>query len=406
MNLLDRIPRLLVDNELERALSHYPEDVETKLSKSERLLKLLNLYDFFIPTQMNIEIYNQIYFGLVRSFQRKQLLYGNNQMTENRKVINGKYLPKGINSGDCSLIVGNSGLGKTSSIQRAIELISNNENIIIEKPYMEIVPIMIVEASPISSIKGFLLDILRVLDNKIGTNYYDANNRSTISSDSLLGAVSNALLLHCGVLIIDEVDRLVGNKKSNTFIGFITELCNMSGVTIIFCGTNRAIDFFQSTEYLSRRGMGCLYRPMDYDEQFYSFTEKVFKYQLTLYYTTFSSEICRFIYQCSNGIPALIIQLLISAQQFAITTGYEKLDMYSLKKGYLDKMSIMIPYINEYSKKLENVKKSEKLSLDNSLNSDDKLDNLFIKTSQKAQKDAEIAIKLLSEHIKVVVIKL
>lgn len=86
------------------------------------------------------------------------------------------------------------------------------------------------------------------MDSIIGTDYYMANNRTTINTDSLLGAVSNALLLHCGVLIVDEVDRLVGNKKSYTFVNFITELLNMCGISIIFVGTPRAIEFFSSTE--------------------------------------------------------------------------------------------------------------------------------------------------------------
>ena len=88
MDLINKIPPLLTDNELINALSKCPPfDSSITLSKSERLIKLLDLYDLFIPTQMSVEIYNSLYFALIRSFNRKRKLYDKNQMIKNRKII-------------------------------------------------------------------------------------------------------------------------------------------------------------------------------------------------------------------------------------------------------------------------------------------------------------------------------
>ena len=248
MNLTDKMPPYYTDNELTKKLSVLPEIKSDDTSKQSRLLNLLSVYDLFIPTNMAREIYSTVYFALVRSLNRKSKLYDTYKMNDNRKVINGRGITSGINGGDCSLIVGDSGVGKSQSIARAVSIISENSVIETESPYCTVIPVMTVEASPMVSIKGFFLEILRVMDSIIGTDYYMANNRTTINTDSLLGAVSNALLLHCGVLIVDEVDTLVGNKKSYTFVNFITEILNMCGISIIFVGSPRAIEFFSSTE--------------------------------------------------------------------------------------------------------------------------------------------------------------
>lgn len=127
MNLIDKIPPYLMDQELIKALSKSPHyDTNIPLSKSERLLKLLDVYDIFIPTKISVEIYNTLYFAMVRSINRKNNFLQSQNMLQNRKIMNGASIIGGVNGGDCSLIIGNSGVGKSNSISRAIDVISKN----------------------------------------------------------------------------------------------------------------------------------------------------------------------------------------------------------------------------------------------------------------------------------------
>ena len=134
MNLTDKMPPYYTDNELTKKLSVLPEIKPDDTSKQSRLLNLLSVYDLFIPTNMAREIYSTVYFALVRSLNRKSKLYDTYKMNDNRKVINGRGITSGINGGDCSLIVGDSGVGKSQSIARAVSIISENSVIETENP--------------------------------------------------------------------------------------------------------------------------------------------------------------------------------------------------------------------------------------------------------------------------------
>lgn len=136
MNLTDKMPPYYTDNELTKKLSVLPEIKPDDTSKQSRLLNLLSVYDLFIPTNMAREIYSTVYFALVRSLNRKSKLYDTYKMNDNRKVINGRGITSGINGGDCSLIVGDSGVGKSQSIARAVSIISENSVIETENPLL------------------------------------------------------------------------------------------------------------------------------------------------------------------------------------------------------------------------------------------------------------------------------
>ena len=408
MDLINKIPPLLTDNELINALSKCPPfDSSITLSKSERLIKLLDLYDLFIPTQMSVEIYNSLYFALIRSFNRKRKLYDKNQMIKNRKIINGGFISSGVNGGDCSLIVGSSGIGKSQSIARAIEIITNQSIIEIDNPYCSIIPIMVVEASPNISVKGFFFDILRTIDNTLGTTYYQANNRSTVNTDSLLGAVANALLLHCGVLVVDEIDRLVDKKNSITFVNYITELINLCGISVIFCGVPKALEFFSSTEYLCRRSMGNSYKPMEYEEEYYYFCKQLFHYQYTRVKTELDSELLRTFYKYTKGVTAPTIQLFVNVQQWAINNDYEKVDTFSVNKALNEKMSIILPYISIDKRVLPNpIINEDSISILKEKINVQSDNNIFSTLSNKSNKNIDKAIDILQQEMLVEIIKI
>lgn len=404
MNLTDKIPPFLADNDLKKALSKSPHyDRNAHMSKEERLVKLLDIFDLFVPTKMSVEIYNTLYFAMVRSINRKNNLL-QSQTLNNRKIMNGASIIGGVNGGDCSLIIGNSGVGKSNSISRAIEATTKNETIELEAPYCSIIPFLCVEA-PNVSIKGFFYEILRSIDNRIGTNYYKANHRDTVNTDTLLGATAQALTLHSIVVVIDECDRLL-NSKSNTVIGYITELINLCGVSVIFCGTTKCLEFFQSTEYLCRRGMGNIYYPMEYGEEYYKFCQELLQYQYTVGKVELNSDILRKMYQLTNGNTTLTVNLFVEAQRKAITEGFDKIDTNIITQAFQERMSIMTPYIEVKKTNLPPPHYKEDLAISTPNNIIIEEDNIFTTLPPKSEKDIDKAIEILKQSITVEVIQI
>jgi RNA polymerase sigma factor (sigma-70 family) len=58
-----------------------------------------------------------------------------------------------------------------------------------------------------SSVKGLLLEILRTVDGKLGSDYCPKALNSRTTVDALLGCVASVCVNHVGLLIIDEIQE-------------------------------------------------------------------------------------------------------------------------------------------------------------------------------------------------------
>ena len=188
MNLVKKLPPMLSGSELEQALTILPEyDPEiTNENAATRLIALSDMYKVFIPTQMSKEIYTKMYLSLLRSLQKKESKLAVRQYSENHKGIRQQEYSGIIGGSDSFTIIGASGIGKSSSITRAVQLLTTEEIIEIKNPYSKIIPCVIVQTPFDSSVKGLLLEILRVVDEKLGSKYYSHALRTKSTIDMLI----------------------------------------------------------------------------------------------------------------------------------------------------------------------------------------------------------------------------
>ena len=121
MNLVKRIPPMMMGEELEKALQIMPDYDESIRDESEavRLMALSDLRNIFIPNQMAKSIYCQLYLSVVRSMKNKESQLAVKQMNENARAIRGQQYSS-LLTGSSFTIIGASGIGKTSAIGRAI----------------------------------------------------------------------------------------------------------------------------------------------------------------------------------------------------------------------------------------------------------------------------------------------
>ena len=343
-----KLPDMKSGNELISALSIIPEYDETICQQNQavRLMALSDLYQIYIPSQMSLEIYSKLYLALFCSMQKKGTQMAIKQRYENYKAIQQQSYSGILGGSDSFTIIGTSGIGKSSAISRAISLITENRIIETDKPYTKIIPCLIVQCPFDSSVKGLLLEILRKVDEELGTDHYIHAVKSRASTtDMLIGAVSSIALNNIGMLVVDEIQNVVNSKNGKSLIGALTQLINNSGISICMVGTPESTVFFEQAMQLARRSVGLQYTTMKYDEYFQSFCKIIFKYQFLKNRTEITAAITEWLYEHSAGVISIVVSLIHDAQEIAILTGKEVLNFDTLNEAYQQRLSLLHGYI-------------------------------------------------------------
>lgn len=343
-----KLPEMKSGNGLISALSIIPEYDKTICQQNQavRLMALSDLYQIYIPSQMSLEIYSKLYLALLRSMQKKGTQMAIKQRYENYRAIQQQSYSGILGGSDSFTIIGTSGIGKSSAISRAISLITENRIIETDKPYTKIIPCLIVQCPFDSSVKGLLLEILRKVDEELGTDHYIHAVKSRASTtDMLIGAVSSIALNNIGMLVVDEIQNVVNSKNGKSLIGALTQLINNSGISICMVGTPESTVFFEQAMQLARRSVGLQYTTMKYDEYFQSFCKVIFKYQFLKNHTEITAAITEWLYEHSAGVISVVVSLIHDAQEIAILTGKEVLNLETLNEAYQQRLSLLHGYI-------------------------------------------------------------
>lgn len=347
MDLIKQMPEMLSGKELYERLADIPAYDETirEKSQTERLMALSTLYDIYLPSEMSVEIYSKLYLALLRSLQKKGTHAAVQQLYQNHKTIMQRESRGIIGGSDSFSIVGCSGIGKSSAINRAISIITENRMIEVEKPMVRIIPCLIVQCPWDASVKSMLLEILRKSDELLETNYYGDALKLRSTTDVLIGIVSQIALQHIGLLIIDEVQNCVASKNGRGLVAMLTQLINNSGISIGLVGTLETIPLFESALHLARRSLGLQYNKLDNDEYFSGFCELLYKYQYVQKYTEITPQIIDWLYEHSGGVTSVVVSLIHDAQEIAILTGYETLDVVMLNQAYNQRLQLLHDFI-------------------------------------------------------------
>ena len=232
--IVDVMPEMKTGKELLDCLRETPEYPACIWEKSsmERLVALSDIYNVYIPSRMSVEIYHKLYMGLFRSMQKKESMQAVYQKYENQRGIRGGRCRGILGGSDSFTILGASGIGKSSAVFRAIDLIMTKKVIETEEPYCRIAPCIIVQCPFDSSVKGLLLEILRKVDEVLGSKYYVNALKARASVDMLIGSVSQVSLNHIGLLVVDEIQNVVNSRNGKSLVGMLTQLINNSGIAM------------------------------------------------------------------------------------------------------------------------------------------------------------------------------
>ena len=347
MSLIKKMPPMLSGSELEQALTILPEYDPAIVNANEamRLIALTDLYKVFVPNQMSREIYSKLYLALLRSLQKKESKLRVKQTLENHRAILQQEYSGILGGSDSFTIIGSSGIGKSSAISRVVQLVTKTPVIEMESPYSKILPCVLVQCPFDSSVKGLLLEIIRVVDELLGSKYYPKATSAHATTDMLIGTVSQICLNHIGILVVDEIQNVAISKNGRNLLGALLQLINCSGISICMVGTPECTEFFTQAMQLARRSLGLQYEAMEYGVEFEQLCHTLFQYQYVKNPAELDDATVRWLYEHSNGNVSSVVTLLHDAQEIAILEGSEVLNLETLNAAYKSRMKMLHSYI-------------------------------------------------------------
>lgn len=398
---IDFLPGMKTGDNLISALTvlpNYSDGIRLQ-SKSIRLVALSDLYKIYLPSHMSMEIYSKLYLALIRSMQKKFSKTAIRQRNENHKAITHQDYNGILGGSDSFTIIGTSGIGKSSAINRSIELLCENGIIETNKPYTKIIPCLVVQCPFDSSVKGLLLEILRQVDETINSDYYKKASKGRTTTDMLIGNVSQVALNHIGLLIVDEIQNVVNSKNGRNLVGMLTQLINNSGISICMVGTPECTMFFEQAMQLARRSVGLQYQSLEFNNDFYKFCCNLFSYQYTAHKTEISDAIIRWLYEHSGGVISVVVSLIHDAQEIAILNGSELLNLESLNEAYNKRMTMLHGYISPHIKKKAPTSKISSVHLASKQSVQISNENMLFDIIMAAKKGNFDVVSKLREHV-------
>lgn len=339
-NLVVQMPKMLMGKELEEAmLSLPPYDPQIcNADSATRIMALNDIAEIYIPSQMSFEIYSKIYLAMLHSLKKKQTVDAVRQGNQNHRRIQGLNYNSVLGGADSFSIIGPSGIGKSTALAKSIEISGGERIITTNSPYAQIIPCINVQCPHDCSVKGLLLEILSQVDMAIGTQYRQSATKYKASIDNIIGMVSQVSLNNILLIVIDECQNVCRNKNGVNLIASMTQLINSSGVSICMVGLPETEDFFSQEMQLARRSVGLSYSALPCNDYFIRFCETLFSYQYVAHPNKLTPEMTELLYECTGGIIAVLVSVIMETQQIAILTGKEELSKETILMAYQERL--------------------------------------------------------------------
>ncbi len=246
-------------------------------------------------------------------------------------------------------VLGISGVGKSCSVLNALRFYPQ----VIDHVEYNGVPFhcaqlvwLKVDCPSDGSPKGLCTAILQQIDAVLGTHYRNGVT-SRISRDVLTTKVSQCLCSHhLGVLVIDDIQNLCGNKKDATLdmLSFLVYLMETLAIPVVMVGTPKVLPLFQQEFQLAKRATGDGTVRMNLlardSREWERFITGIWNNQFTGCEVKLTAEMANVFYSESVGNPFLCSLIYKLVQDDAITSGAESFGVQDVVSVARDKLCI------------------------------------------------------------------
>jgi hypothetical protein len=358
--LIEALPPIYSQQEVIDRLSIYPpyRKEERFLEDHKRVHFIQRILHYFQPFPIHLELQSSMDRLLRAGYVSRNPLskvYAKGYVDNWNNIQNRTFDKSVIQTGQTLSIVGVSGVGKTRTIQRTLEMIPQ----VISHTNYKNLPLNMCEITNITiqtpfdgSIKTIIFDFMYQIDLLMGTNYFNRYANSRLSTSQLMPIMAQiARSLNLGILIIDEIQNLksVKSKNSTQVLNFFTTLINMINIPIIMIGTPKAMDVFQTQFRQARRNTNAgniMWDRLEKDEVWELFVQGMWKYQWTKEEVPFNEEFSSLLYYYSQGICDICVKSFMMVQLRAISGGDEKITIPLIKKTCEEELKMVQPMLH------------------------------------------------------------
>ncbi len=263
---------------------------------------------------------------------------------------------------DSLSIIGISGIGKTTAIERLLLM------------YPQVIKHELYEGQPFNrtqivwlkidcpydgSLSTLCKSFFKSIDDLLGTRYLEKfGYLNRVTSTLLLHMTSLASMYGIGVLVIDEIQHLLHSKNDQEeMLNFFVTLSNTVGIPTVLIGTSKAQQLFKGNFRQARRaasdGSIIWDRMAEDSEEWAFFFETLWEFQCLKTGSELTEDIRKTFYEECQGITSVAVNLFILAQERALfdeTNEEEKLTKSVIKKTAREDMKIIQPMMSALRK--------------------------------------------------------
>ncbi|MBU5437094.1 ATP-binding protein [Tissierella sp. MSJ-40] len=255
---------------------------------------------------------------------------------------------------DSLSIIGISGIGKTTTIERLLlmypQIIKHEEYKSRALSRTQIVWLKI-DCPYDGNLSTLCKNFFKAIDDLLGTRYlekYGYLNR--ITSSMMLHMTSLASMYGIGVLVIDEIQHLINSKNDpDEMLNFFVTLTNTVGIPTVLIGTFKALKIFKRDFRQARRAGSegnIIWDRMSKDsDEWDFFIETLWEFQWLKNKCELTQELKDYFYDECQGITAIAVNLFILAQERALNTDNEKITKQIITKTSKEDLSMIQPMI-------------------------------------------------------------
>jgi hypothetical protein len=357
--LIEALPPVLTDDQSTVSLAHYPQYDDTRRRAPDHIRYHLiqNGLRCFIPLDIHLNLQRRFsclirvgYAGrnpLAADFWKRLAtkIETFDQYGDQWQTPDGSSTAVGFN------IVGISGVGKSHSVERILNLYPQviHHGRHRDRSFINAQVVWVKLDCPFDgSVKGLCVNFFQALDDMLGTNYQRNYAQSRRTTDEMLPNMALAAANHfLGVLVIDEIQRLSSARSggADRMLNFFVQLVNTIGVPVVLIGNYKALSALSGDFSQMRRGAGqgdLIWDRMARDEQWRLFVESLWRLQYT-------QQVCRLeddpsladaLYDETQGITDLAVKAYMFAQERAIDSGRERITASIIRSAARDKLGI------------------------------------------------------------------
>ena len=255
---------------------------------------------------------------------------------------------------DSMAIIGISGIGKTTAIERLLLMYPQKLKHMEYKgePFSKTQIVWLKIDCPYDgSLSTLCKSFFKAIDDILGTRYlekYGYVNR--VTSSMMLHMTTLASIYGIGVLVIDEIQHLLNTKNNmEEMLNFFVTLSNTVGIPTVLIGTSKAQQLFKGNFRQARRAAseGAIMwdRMGEKDEEWEFFVETLWDLQCLKEKTALNEKLMKIFYQETQGITAIAVILFILAQERALGEGKEEITTELLRTTAKKDLKILQPML-------------------------------------------------------------